>query len=102
MTQVEKVGGLFHLLHASIQLVDLWLEDSFELGPLGLESWSQQAVLDGELLWVEVDIFHLHQVGRKIQMVKKEFVCSTEIKNKQTAKTEGVKRTGGGFGFVSG
>lgn len=85
MTQVEKVGGLFHLLHASIQLVDLWLEDSFELGPLGLESWSQQAVLDGELLWVEVDIFHLHQVGRKIQMVKKDFVCSTEIKktNKQ-------------------
>lgn len=73
MTRVEKVGDLFHLLHASIQLVDLWLEESFELGPLGLESWSQQAVLDGELLWVEVDIFHLHRVGRKIQMVKKEF-----------------------------
>lgn len=51
-------------LHFSVQLVDLRLEESFELGPLGLESRRQQAVLDGEQLWVEVNIFHLHQAGR--------------------------------------
>lgn len=56
--------GSFHLLHVGVQFVDLWLEESFEFGPLGLQGRSQQAVLDGELLWVEVNVFHLHQEGR--------------------------------------
>lgn len=56
--------GSFHLLHVGVQFVDLWLEERFEFGPLGLQGRSQQAVLDGELLWVEVNVFHLHQDGR--------------------------------------
>lgn len=56
--------GSFHLLHVGVQFVDLWLEERFEFGPLGLQGRSQQAVLDGELLWVEVNVFHLHQDRR--------------------------------------
>lgn len=53
--------GLFCSGHVCIQLVDLGLEQRFQLGPLGLQSWSQQAVFNGELFRVEVNIFHLHQ-----------------------------------------
>lgn len=46
--------------HVCVQLGDLRLEQRLQLGPLGLQGRSQQPVLDGELLWVEVDVLHLH------------------------------------------
>lgn len=51
--------GSFHLLDFGIKVVNLWLEKSFELSPLGFECGSKQTVLNGELLWVEVYLFHL-------------------------------------------
>ena len=47
----------------SIEPLDLWLEQRLQLGALGLQRGGQQAVLDGELLWVEVHVLHLHHGG---------------------------------------
>lgn len=52
------------LLNACIEFVDLGLEESFQFGPLGFKSWSQEAVLDGEHLRVEVEVFHLRKVEK--------------------------------------
>lgn len=47
--------------HVSIELLDLRLEQNLQLVPFGLQSGSQQAVLDGELLLVDVDVLHLQE-----------------------------------------
>lgn len=42
MTKSQCDGGVssFHLLDFGIKVVDLWLEKSFELSPLGFQCWS--------------------------------------------------------------
>lgn len=67
---MNRGGVSSHLLDASVQFIDLWLEEVFQLGPLGFQSRSQEAVLDGEQLWVEVNGLHLHQVGGRDADVK--------------------------------
>lgn len=41
------------------------LKEGLELVPLGLKSRSQEAVLNGELLRVDINVLHLRQMERQ-------------------------------------
>lgn len=45
--------------HVGVELLDLRLEQDLQLVSLGLQGGSQQAILNGELLRMDVDILHL-------------------------------------------
>lgn len=42
-----------------VEIFNLLFEELFQLRPLGLQGWSQQAVLYGEHLTMNVDVFDL-------------------------------------------
>lgn len=46
---------------AAVELLDLLLEELFELGSLRLERRRQEAIFNGEHLTVDVDVLHLDE-----------------------------------------
>ena len=70
---------LLELLVTGVDAVDLRLEELGEVGSLGLQGGREEAVLNGELLWVEVEVFHLG--GGQMTSIKRPLQVTQHVPN---------------------
>lgn len=50
--------------HTAVELLDLVLEELFQLWSLRLQRWRQEPILNGEHLVMDVDVLHLEEEMR--------------------------------------